>query len=58
MLKKFERLPRDEFEISDPEYQRLFRTIEHWRGILVDLSPDHLQNKRGLERGDDMGLGL
>ncbi len=58
MLTKFERLPRDEFEISDQDYQRLVRTIEHWRGILLDLSPDHLQNKRGLEGGDDMGLGL
>ncbi len=57
MLTKFERLPRDEFEISDQEYQRLVRTIEHWSGILVDPSPDHLQNRRELERGDDMGLG-
>ena len=58
MMTRFERLPRDEFEISDQEYQTLVRTIEHWRGILLDLSPDHLQNKRDLERGDDMGLGL
>lgn len=58
MLTRFERLPRDEFEISDRGYETLVRTIEHWRGILIDLSPDHVQNKRELERGDDMGLGL
>jgi len=58
MLTRFERLPRDEFEISDQEYQRLVRTIEHWRGILFDLSPNQPQSKRELERRDDMGLGL
>jgi nucleotidyltransferase AbiEii toxin of type IV toxin-antitoxin system len=57
MLSRFERLPRDEFEISDEGYEGLVRTIEHWRTTLLDVSTDRLLRKSELERDDDMGIG-
>jgi hypothetical protein len=57
MLSRFERLPRDEFEISDEGYEGLVRTIEHWRTTLLDVSTDRLLQKSELERDDDMGIG-
>jgi hypothetical protein len=57
MLTRFERLPRDEFEISDQGYERLVETIEQWKAILQDISIDRLLQRDGLERDDDTGLG-
>ena len=57
MLSRFERLPRDEFEISDEGYAGLVRTIEHWQEILSDLSTERLLRESGLERDDDRGIG-
>jgi Nucleotidyl transferase AbiEii toxin, Type IV TA system len=58
MLERFNRLPRDEFEISDEEFQVLTRTVDHWRKILVRRSPDQPERNRDRDSGDDLGLGL
>ena len=56
MLRHFNRLPQDEFEISDQGYESLVRAIDHWQEI-VNLTQDRLQQKRGPGPGDDLGLG-
>lgn len=58
MLERFRRLPRDEFEVSDDEFQVLTRTVDHWRKILQERSPHEPEQNRGQDRGDDLGLGL
>jgi predicted nucleotidyltransferase component of viral defense system len=58
MLERFRRLPRDEFEISDSDFQVLVRTVDHWRTILLEHSNEQLQQNKGQDRGDDIGLGL
>lgn len=58
MLERFRRLPRDEFEISDDEFQALSRTVDHWRKILRERTPDQPGQDKGKDRGGDLGLGL
>jgi hypothetical protein len=54
MLDRFDRLPRDEFELPDQAYERLVSTIDRWRGAVLELTVEELQLRRG--RGDDFGL--
>ncbi len=55
MLDRFDRLPRDEFELPDQAYERLVSTVDRWRGIVLELTIEQLQIRR--DRGDDLGLG-
>ena len=56
MMKRFDRLPRDEFELSDVGYERLAATVGRWRALVLGLA---IQRERGSpEIGDDTGLGL
>jgi len=57
MLDRFDRLPRDEFELPDPGYQRLAQTIERWRGLVLGLTAEGLQRGDQGDRDDDLGLG-
>lgn len=54
MLHRFDRLPRDEFEIPDSGYQRLRETIERWRGLVLGLTTPSLQKGDQADRGDDL----
>lgn len=57
MLDRFERLPRDEFDLPDRGYERLLATIERWRGLVVDLTVEGLERRKHHNRGDEHGLG-
>jgi hypothetical protein len=57
MLDRFDRLPRDEFELPDRGYERLAETIERWRGLVLGLTIEGLQRRASQDRGDDIGLG-
>jgi hypothetical protein len=54
MLDRFDRLPRDEFEVPDQAYERLVSKVDRWRGIVLQLTAEQLQIRR--DRGDDLGL--
>jgi hypothetical protein len=57
MLDRFERLPRDEFDVPDRGYVRLLETIERWRRLTLDLTVEGLERGERRNRGDDYGLG-
>ncbi len=56
MMGRFDRLPRDEFELSDVGYERLAASVGRWREVVLGLE---VRRERGSpEIGDDTGLGL
>ena len=57
MLDRFDRLPRDEFELPNRGYERLTETIERWRGLVLGPTTERLERGDLRDRGDDLGLG-
>jgi hypothetical protein len=58
MIGRFDRLDRDEFELPDPAYARLERTVARWRGLIHNLTRDDLELRLEHDRGDDLGVDL
>jgi hypothetical protein len=59
MLGRFSRLPRDEFEMPDPAFQRLEHVVDEWRGKTNNLTRGDLDRRlEQLDRGDELGLDL
>jgi hypothetical protein len=54
MLDRFDRLPRDEFELPDQAYERLVSNVDRWREVAIELTVEQLQIRR--DRDDDFGL--
>ena len=54
MLDRFDRLPRDEFELPDQVYERLVAKVDRWRGVARELTVEQLEILR--VRDDDFGL--
>lgn len=53
MMERFDRLPRDEFELGDAAYQRLAARVGRWREVALGLVANWRQRGTG-----DIGLGL
>jgi hypothetical protein len=53
MLRRFDRLRRDEFDVDDDGYERLVGEVERWREHALDLA-----RQRDLGRGRDPGPGV
>ena len=47
MMNRFDRLPRDEFEVSDATYERLKTTVGRWREVALEL----VLGREGRDRG-------
>ncbi|HVC70264.1 MAG TPA: nucleotidyl transferase AbiEii/AbiGii toxin family protein [Acidimicrobiales bacterium] len=58
MLDRFDRLPRDEFDVPNRGFERLVAIIEEWRGLVQDLTVERLERGEHRNRDDDHGLGL
>ncbi|MHB8439348.1 MAG: nucleotidyl transferase AbiEii/AbiGii toxin family protein [Acidimicrobiales bacterium] len=54
MMNRFDRLPRDEFELSDAAYERLAATVGRWREVALGL----VLEREARDISDDTGLGL
>ena len=54
MMNRFDRLPRDEFEVSDAAYEGLTATVGRWRQVALEL----VLEREGRDIGDDTGLEL
>ena len=54
MFDRFDRRPRDEFELPDQAYERTVATVERWCGGVLELAVEQLQVRR--DRGGDFGL--
>ena len=45
-LDRFDRRPRDEFELPDQAYERTAATVERWCGAALELAVEQLQVRR------------
>lgn len=59
MLGRFERLPPDEFDLSEPGYEGLQRTVGRWRSMTNELTRDDLDRRlEELDKGEDLDLEI
>ena len=59
MIGRFHRLDRDEFELPEPAYERLERTVAQWRGLIHNLTRGDLEMRlQQHDRGDELGLDI